>query len=135
MSNEYTMQELVALLESKAKAGKVSLDDLAEIVFDTNFPEHLSQNAVEKLIEYSNDFKRYQELGKILLPKSQEALEYQKRIVALNNTNSTNDEEEDRIVNEIFELKTKIKVIEEELNPLEDEFQKLHSYFKNIQKR
>ncbi len=135
MSIEYTMQELVALLESKVNGGKVSLDDLAEIVFDTKFPEHLSQNAVEKLIEYSNDYKRYQELCKILFPKSQEALEYQERVVELNNTHSTNDDEEDKIVNEIFDLKTKIKKIEDELKPLEDEFQQLHSYFKKIQKQ
>lgn len=133
MSNEYTMQELVALLESKSKDGKVNLDDLAGIVFDPRFPEHLSQNAVVKLIEYSNDYKRYQELSRILLPKTQEALKYQERIVALKNTFSSNDDEEDKIVNEIIELKSRQKEIEDEIKPLEDEFQKLQIYFQNIQ--
>lgn len=135
MSNEFTMQELVALLDAKAVNGKVSLDDIAEIVFDTKFPEHLSKNAVETLIAYSNDYKRYKELGGILLPKSQEVLEYQKRIVELYNIHSTNDEDEDKNVNEIYELKLKQKQIEDEIKPLEDEFQKLHTYFKNIQQQ
>ena len=135
MSKEFTMQELVALLDAKAVNGKVSLDDIAEIVFDTKFPEHLSKNAVETLIAYSNDYKRYKELGGILLPKSQEVLGYQKRIVELNNIHSTNDDEEDKIVNEIYELKMKQKQIEDEIKPLEDEFQKLHTYFKNIQQQ
>jgi hypothetical protein len=133
MSKEYTMQELVTLLESKAKDGKVSLNDLAEIVFDTKFPEHLSQNADKKLIEYSNDYKRYQQLGKILLPKFQEELEYQNRIVELNGIEYVRDEEEDKIVFEIYELKLKQKAIEDEIKPLDDEFQKLHTYFKKIQ--
>ncbi len=135
MSKEFTMQELVALLDAKAVNGKVSLNGIAEIVFDTKFPEHLSKNAVETLIAYSNDYKRYKELGGILLPKSQEVLEYQTRIVELKNIHTTNDDEEDKIVNEIYELKIKQQQIEDEIKPLEDEFQKLHAYFKNIQQQ
>jgi hypothetical protein len=135
MSQEFTMQELVTLLDAKAVNGKVSLDDIAEIVFDAKFPEHLSKNAVEKLIEYSNDYKRYKELGSLLLPKTQEVLEHQKRIIELNNTHPTNDDDEDKIVNEIYELKLKQKQIEEEIKPLEDEFQNLHSFFKKIQEQ
>jgi hypothetical protein len=135
MSKEFTIQELVALLEARAKNGKVSLDDLGEIVFDTKFPEHLSKNAVEKLIEYSNDYKRYNELGSILINKAQEVLEYQKKIIVLNVKEYTNEDEEDKVVNEIYDLKLKQKAIEVEIKPLEVEFQKLQTYFKNIQQQ
>ena len=135
MNNEYTMQELIALLECKSVKGKVSLDDIAQIVFDTKFPERLSQNALEKLIEYSNDYKRFKELGEIILEKSQEVLEYQKQVIELNDKSYINDEEEDKIVNEIIELTMKQKEIKDEIKPFEVEFNKLQSYFKKVQQQ
>lgn len=133
MNKEFTNQELIDLLEEKAINGKVSLNDIASIVFDTRFPEHLSKNAVEKLIEYSNDYNRYIELAKILSVKMPELVELKKKIIELQNADYINDEEDEKIVNEIYELKIKEEEIEKEIKPLEEEFDNLHEYFKKIQ--
>lgn len=133
MNEEFTNQELIDLLEEKAINGKVSLNDIASIVFDTRFPEHLSKNAVEKLIEYSNDYNRYIELAKILSVKMPELVELKKKIIELQNADYINDEEDEKIVNEIYELKIKEDEIEREIKPLEEEFDNLHEYFKKIQ--
>ena len=133
MNEEFTNQELIDLLEEKAINGKVSLNDIASIVFDTRFPEHLSKNAVEKLIEYSNDYNRYIELAKILSVKMPELVELKKKIIELQNADYINDEEDEKIVNEIYELKIKEEEIEREIKPLEEEFDNLHEYFKKIQ--
>lgn len=135
MSKEFTMQELIALLESKSINGKVSLDDIAEIVFDTKFPEQLSQNAVEKLSECSNDFKRFNELRGILLEKYLEALDYQKMIDEINSKGYINQDEEDKIANEICDLKLKQNDIVDTIKSLEDEFNNLQAYFKKVQQQ
>lgn len=133
MKEEYTMQELIDLLESKAINGLVSLDDIATIVFDTRFPEHLSQHAVEKLKEYSKDYSRYMELAKILSVKMPELVELKKNIIELQNSEYINEEEDEKLVEKIYNLKMKEKEMENEIKPFEDEFDKLHLYFQKIQ--
>lgn len=56
-TQEFSMEELIALVESKDIDGNVSLTDIAHIVFDTRFPNHLSKNAEHILIKFSKDFK------------------------------------------------------------------------------
>ena len=132
MNEEYTMLELIDLLESKAINGLLSLDDVATIVFDTRFPEHLSDDATEKLIQYSNEFKKYKSLGRIIIKKYEESIEINKKVIELKNKEYVNDQEDDIIVNKIYELKLKDKEIENEVKLLEEEFNSLHSYFKKI---
>lgn len=132
MKEEFTMQELKDLLESKAINGLVSLDDVATIVFDTRFPEKLSEDATKKLIQYSNEFNRYRSLGRIIIEKYNESIEINKNIINLKKKEYINDDEEEKIVNEIYELKLKDKEIHEDVKLLEEEFNNLHTYFKKI---
>ena len=123
MSNkEFTKQELVELLNKYEVNGKVSFDDLGQIVFDSKFPDELFQNAKEEIIAARNDERRLKELVEIFLPKAQKALVLQQEVVVLC---------ENRLENlaRITSLKKQISDLEIEIAPIEKE---LHEVKKRI---
>ena len=112
---EFTKQELLDLLNQHTVDGKVSFNSLGEIIFDSKFPDALFSNAKDQIIKARNDENRFKELGEILVTKTQEALEKQKKVVELKENGSTDFQT-------ILDLKEQIVFIENELIPLEKEF-------------
>ena len=111
---EFTKQEIINLLNKHAVDKKISFDSLGEIVFDSQFPEELFHNAKEQIIKARDDEKRFKELANILLQKAQSGSEKQKQIVALSLGKLNNSET-------IESLRQQVKVIEQEMIPLEAE--------------
>ena len=112
---EFTKQELLELLNQHQVDGKLSFNSLGEIIFDSKFPDTLFSNAKDQIIKAREDEQRFKDLGVILVKKTQEALEKQKKVVALNDNISNN-------VQTISDLKKQIENIENELIPLENDF-------------
>jgi hypothetical protein len=127
---EYTKEQLVALIERYCQNGKVSKNDLADIIYDSDFPKHMFDEAHKKLIEYRDEEQRFKELGKIFGKKYSEILDISKKVIVLMDVVTHNDDDEDKIVTEIYDLKQEQKDIENSLEEMEIEFNELMNKIK-----
>jgi len=55
---EFTIQELVELLNQHQVDGKLSFNSLGEIIFDSKFPDTLFSNAKDQIIKAREDEQR-----------------------------------------------------------------------------
>lgn len=127
---EYTKEQLVALIERYSQNGKVSKNDLADIIYDSDFPKHMFDEAHKKLIEYRDEEERFKELGKILKKKYSEILDISKKVIDLMDVVTNNDEDEDEIVTKIYDLKQEQNGIERSIEEMEIEFNGLMNKIK-----
>lgn len=133
-NNEYTTQELIDLVKSKSVNGKLSIENLALIIFDARFPQKLSENAIRELTEASTIYKRYLELANDIFVKYESISELQKQIENINKINDGDEEIEDIIVDEIMKLKWKQNDIKDLISSLENEFNELNQQIKKYSK-
>ncbi|HYG14728.1 MAG TPA: hypothetical protein VEC12_03175 [Bacteroidia bacterium] len=115
---EFTKKELVELLSKDAVDGKVSFDNLSKIIFDPRFPEHLFSNATEQIIRARDDHSRYDELSVILVEKYQYCSDLLKQIMDLSRGESNS-------MTIVSELREQLACIEQEIEPLQMEFDQL----------
>lgn len=125
---EFTKEELIQMIQERALDGKVTVDDLGKIIFDSRFPDSLFENAKEQIINARNDSKRAQELSETLLPKYKELQELQRQVIDLTYDRATNAER-------ISVLKKKIEKIEIDIKPLDKEFMEIASRIKEREKK
>jgi len=126
--NEYTKEELVAMLRECAADDKVSITDLERIVFDTKFPDGLFSNAVSVITETRNDNARLLELNPIFQEKIRQIVSIQEEIIEL-----TKDKFEN--IDRIAVLKEAQASIEAEVAPIEDELIEIKTRIDNRTKR
>lgn len=115
---EYTKEELLEQFKQNEVDGKISHESLAELIFDTQFPNHLYDNAKETLIDARDDENRFKELGQILYSDTNKMLESQKKVFVLK-TQYPKDRDQ------IGKLKSEIKNIEEKNIDEEREFEEI----------
>lgn len=122
MNNEYTLDELKNYIKENSEDGKISLHKIAELVYDSRFPEALYKNASETLFQYSSDYRRYKELLNLLIVKAKEIHDYQSQIVEMIKAEMNHG-------NDFSAIKSKQGLLIVEYNKLEQEFNTLHKYF------
>lgn len=128
MAKEFTKEELIAQLETKMQNGMVSMDDIAAIVFDERFPQHLSDNAQGELISARNDMARFKELSKILTPSWERLIQLQEELRNLSQSTEEN-------VEEIFLRRVEMNGIQNEIRHLEAEFDSIADRIKKRTKQ
>ena len=113
--NEFTKNELINLLNKNSIDGKISINSVTKIIFDSRFPDEFFEKAKEEIIEALNDEKRFNVLAELYCEKLKKALELQKKVVELSLDKTKN-------IISIKSLKKQIAIIEEEIVPVEKEF-------------
>lgn len=113
MPTPYTKQEILDIFKSVADNGKLSLENLAKIVFDSHFPDDLFPRAAAVIQQASTDPKRSRELALFLIEKSKEMVAIQEQVIEVVGRG-------DFVT--ARHLKDRISEIELEIAPLEQEF-------------
>jgi hypothetical protein len=125
MPEEYSKEQLLRYLLQHSVDDKVSLDDLSDLVFDAHFPNHLFDKAKTQLQQTVKDWQRYGQLGAILKPKMQQLMEIERQIIALSENRFDN-------LVELSQLKKQRRLIEDEVQPLDEEFDALSLKLREI---
>lgn len=135
---KFSSEEFISLMEAKVVKRKISLEDVLHIISDDRFPEHLSNNAIEKLEKYSAEYKRYNAVWTKL---TKQQIMYLEMFIKLNSKHGRNIDKfgknNDKSVFEepaIQELNVKMKQKLELISQLTVEFKILHSYFNKVKK-
>lgn len=81
--NIFTNEEINEFLKNNSISGKVTITDLGKIVFDTNFPAELFENAKNEIIQVRDDSKRHSKLADLISKKLKLAIPIQEKIIIL----------------------------------------------------
>lgn len=111
---EYTLDELIKMIEEASVDGKISFEKLGAIVFDINFPDALFENALKNIIDARDDDQKMKEISTILVQALSTIYKMQQELVNLMQTDGNLDN--------IHALKQNITKLEERISPMEKTF-------------
>lgn len=129
---EYSDDELINLVNSKAVNGKISLENIAQIVFDIRFPKNISKNAETNLRKMSNEFDQFKTVFEILIEKYNLQIILINNIIELQNTEYVDEETEERVIQEILKLREQEIINDNEIADLQNEIAPLRKYFSKL---
>lgn len=115
MSKEFTKKELIEVLQTQEIDGKISIEAIAELVFDDRFPKELFENAKNELVNDRDDTQLIKKLSIILTPKWEEIMKLRNENIILLGNAHLNSEK-------LQANKARILEIENIIKPLEIEF-------------
>lgn len=72
---KFSSEEFVSLMEAKVKNGIISLKDIKKIVSDDRFPKTLTKNAIDKLKEYSEAYRRFEYFNNSYIEELEKTIE------------------------------------------------------------
>lgn len=113
-------QEIRKLMTDKAIEGRISIEDLSEIVYDNRLPEVLFEPLNTELIKGRDDLKRFLELYDVVAEKLNRMSLIQKEILKLSEKKLKNKKK-------IRSLKAEIAQLEKEVSPMEKELSDIKS--------
>jgi len=85
MSKEFTKSDLIKYLNDHAKKGNLSLDDLANLVYDSKFPDELVESGTKILAEIRDDQKQLMKVASKVKNKADTLGKIKKEITETNN--------------------------------------------------
>lgn len=85
MSKEFTKSDLIKYLNDHAKKGNLSLDDLANLVYDSKFPDELVESGTKILAEIRDDQKQLMKVASKGKNKADTLGKIKKEITETNN--------------------------------------------------
>ena len=109
----YTKQEILDIFKSISREGKISHESLANLVFDSRFPDDIFHNTAAVIQQASEDPKRIRVVAILLLEKNKEMFAIQEKVIEAVGRG-------DFVLAK--SLKSKVAEIEHEVAPLDQEF-------------
>ncbi len=114
---KFSSEEFIDLMVAKVVNGKVALQSIKKILNNDRFPDSLSKNAIEKLKEYSEAYRRFENYDNSFIKQIEETIASSRKFI----TSMTEEKDllENTIRDEIGERKLgfiKSKMIMDKLN-------------------